>query len=115
MLSPTASSYNMAQLARSTEYTVQLQAISTAERSRHATAVFSTGKDQDFTTAVPKCRQSCNLRGKPRRTAPKVSNLFDFVLFALFFFLLVFSGPVAQLPQRLRSDLPEWGAHNWRV
>uniref|UniRef100_A0A3Q2XT80 Tenascin C n=1 Tax=Hippocampus comes TaxID=109280 RepID=A0A3Q2XT80_HIPCM len=42
MLSPTASSYNMAQLARSTEYTVQLQAISTAERSRHATAVFST-------------------------------------------------------------------------
>ncbi|XP_051906163.1 tenascin-like isoform X2 [Hippocampus zosterae] len=42
MLSPTASSYNMAQLTRSTEYTVQLQAISTAERSRHATAVFST-------------------------------------------------------------------------
>ncbi|XP_077354308.1 tenascin-like isoform X2 [Festucalex cinctus] len=42
MLSPTASSYNMAQLARSTEYTVQLQAIARAEKSHHVTTVFST-------------------------------------------------------------------------
>ncbi|XP_068508852.1 tenascin isoform X3 [Syngnathus scovelli] len=42
MLSSTASSYNMAQLARSTEYTVHLQAIATAGRSQHGTTVFST-------------------------------------------------------------------------
>ncbi|XP_061656274.1 tenascin-like isoform X2 [Phyllopteryx taeniolatus] len=42
MLSPTATSYNMAQLAGSTEYTVRLQAVAGAERSRHVTAVFST-------------------------------------------------------------------------
>ncbi|XP_077398817.1 tenascin-like isoform X3 [Vanacampus margaritifer] len=42
MLSPTASSYNMAQLTRSTEYTVQLQAIAKAEKSHHVNTVFST-------------------------------------------------------------------------
>ncbi|XP_061657775.1 tenascin-like isoform X1 [Syngnathoides biaculeatus] len=42
MLSPTATSYNMAQLAGSTEYTVRLQAVTGAERSRHVTTVFST-------------------------------------------------------------------------
>ncbi|XP_057675356.1 tenascin-like isoform X1 [Corythoichthys intestinalis] len=42
MLSPTASSYNMVQLARSTEYTVQLQAISGTEKSQLVTTVFST-------------------------------------------------------------------------
>ncbi|XP_077478909.1 tenascin-like [Stigmatopora argus] len=42
MLSPTASSYNMVQLSRSTEYSVQLQAIAGAERSQRITTVFST-------------------------------------------------------------------------
>ncbi|XP_018549769.1 tenascin isoform X5 [Lates calcarifer] len=42
VLSPTASSYNMAQLTGSTEYNVKLQAIAGAQRSRHVTTVFTT-------------------------------------------------------------------------
>ncbi|XP_077593148.1 tenascin-like [Stigmatopora nigra] len=42
MLSPTASSYNMVQLSRSTEYSVQLQAIVGTEKSQPITTVFST-------------------------------------------------------------------------
>ncbi|XP_070845448.1 tenascin-like isoform X1 [Chaetodon trifascialis] len=42
VLSPTASSYNMAQLTGSTEYNVRLQAIAGAQRSRHASTVFTT-------------------------------------------------------------------------
>ncbi|XP_071322842.1 tenascin isoform X3 [Trachinotus anak] len=42
VLSPTASSYSMAQLTGSTEYTVRLQAIAGAQRSRHVTTVFTT-------------------------------------------------------------------------
>lgn len=45
VLSPTASSYVMAELTRSTEYSVRLQAIAGAQRSRHADAAFTTGKD----------------------------------------------------------------------
>ncbi|XP_054613202.1 tenascin-like isoform X5 [Dunckerocampus dactyliophorus] len=41
-LSPTASSYIMAQLARSTEYTVQMQAVAGDRRSRHITTTFTT-------------------------------------------------------------------------
>nr|XP_033502699.1 tenascin isoform X2 [Epinephelus lanceolatus] len=42
VLSPTASSYSMAQLTGSTEYNVKLQAIAGAKRSRHVTTVFTT-------------------------------------------------------------------------
>lgn len=42
VLSPTASSYSMAQLTGSTEYNVKLQAIAGAQRSRHVTTVFTT-------------------------------------------------------------------------
>ncbi|XP_053195921.1 tenascin isoform X1 [Scomber japonicus] len=42
VLSPTASSYNMAQLTGSTEYNVRLQANAGAQRSRHITTVFTT-------------------------------------------------------------------------
>ncbi|KAK5901155.1 hypothetical protein CgunFtcFv8_026053 [Champsocephalus gunnari] len=42
VLSPTASSYNMAQLTDSTEYKVKLQAIAGPQRSRHVTTVFTT-------------------------------------------------------------------------
>ncbi|XP_077944950.1 tenascin-like isoform X5 [Gasterosteus aculeatus] len=42
VLSPTASSYVMAELTRSTEYSVRLQAIAGAQRSRHADAAFTT-------------------------------------------------------------------------
>ncbi|XP_068562638.1 tenascin isoform X2 [Cebidichthys violaceus] len=42
VLSPTASSYSMAQLTGSTEYIVRLQAIAGAQRSRHVTTVFTT-------------------------------------------------------------------------
>ncbi|XP_041667615.1 tenascin-like isoform X2 [Cheilinus undulatus] len=42
VLSPTASSYNMAQLTGSTEYNVRLQAIAGAQRSRHVSTVFTT-------------------------------------------------------------------------
>lgn len=42
VLSPTASSYNMAQLTGSTEYSVRLQANAGAQRSRHITTVFTT-------------------------------------------------------------------------
>ncbi|KAI9534845.1 hypothetical protein NQZ68_010231 [Dissostichus eleginoides] len=42
VLSPTASSYNMAQLTDSTEYNVKLQAIAGPQRSRHVTTVFTT-------------------------------------------------------------------------
>ncbi|XP_063746206.1 tenascin-like isoform X1 [Eleginops maclovinus] len=42
VLSPTASSYNMAQLTGSTEYNVKLQAIAGPQRSRHVTTVFTT-------------------------------------------------------------------------
>ncbi|KAM8872494.1 tenascin-like isoform 1-T1 [Synchiropus picturatus] len=42
VLSPTASSYNMAQLSGGTQYSVRLQTIVGAERSRHVTAVFTT-------------------------------------------------------------------------
>ena len=44
VLSPTASSYSMAQLTGSTEYSVKLQAIVGAHRSRHVTTVFTTCK-----------------------------------------------------------------------
>uniref|UniRef100_A0A3Q3L5Z0 Tenascin-like n=1 Tax=Mastacembelus armatus TaxID=205130 RepID=A0A3Q3L5Z0_9TELE len=43
VLSPTASSYSMAQLTGSTEYTVRLQARAGAQTSRHITTVFTTG------------------------------------------------------------------------
>lgn len=46
VLSPTASSYAMSQLAASTEYSVRLQAIAGAQRSRHVDAVFMTSRDQ---------------------------------------------------------------------
>lgn len=46
VLSPTASSYNMAQLSDSTEYNVKLQAIAGPQRSRHVTTVFTTSKDR---------------------------------------------------------------------
>ncbi|XP_049909580.1 tenascin-like [Epinephelus moara] len=42
VLSPTASSYSMAQLTGSTEYNVKLQAIAGPQRSRHVTTVFTT-------------------------------------------------------------------------
>ncbi|XP_022595584.1 tenascin-like isoform X1 [Seriola dumerili] len=42
VLSPTASSYSMAQLTGSTEYTVRLQAMAGAQRSRHVSTVFTT-------------------------------------------------------------------------
>ncbi|KAL6096567.1 tnc [Pungitius sinensis] len=42
VLSPTASSYVMAELAGSTEYSVRLQAIAGSQRSRHADAAFTT-------------------------------------------------------------------------
>ncbi|XP_010794494.1 tenascin isoform X3 [Notothenia coriiceps] len=42
VLSPTASSYNMAQLTDSTEYNVKLQAIAGPQRSRYVTTVFTT-------------------------------------------------------------------------
>ncbi|XP_070706127.1 tenascin isoform X1 [Pempheris klunzingeri] len=42
VLSPTASSYSMAQLTGSTEYNVRLQAIAGAQRSRHVSTVFTT-------------------------------------------------------------------------
>ncbi|KAG7498368.1 tenascin-like isoform X5 [Solea senegalensis] len=42
VLSPTASSYSMAQLTGSTEYSVRLRAIAGPQRSRHATTVFTT-------------------------------------------------------------------------
>ncbi|XP_028273470.1 tenascin isoform X9 [Parambassis ranga] len=42
MLSPTASSYSMSQLTGSTEYSVRLQAIAGAQRSRLITTLFST-------------------------------------------------------------------------
>uniref|UniRef100_A0A1A8MJY1 Tenascin C n=2 Tax=Nothobranchius pienaari TaxID=704102 RepID=A0A1A8MJY1_9TELE len=43
-LSPTASSYTMTQLTASTEYSVRLQAIAAAKRSRYVTTTFSTSK-----------------------------------------------------------------------
>uniref|UniRef100_A0A3Q3WFJ4 Uncharacterized protein n=1 Tax=Mola mola TaxID=94237 RepID=A0A3Q3WFJ4_MOLML len=42
VLSPTASSYSMAQLTGTTEYSVRLQAIAGAQRSRHVHTVFTT-------------------------------------------------------------------------
>uniref|UniRef100_A0A673B3T0 Zmp:0000000846 n=1 Tax=Sphaeramia orbicularis TaxID=375764 RepID=A0A673B3T0_9TELE len=42
VLSPTATSYNMAQLTGSTEYSVKLQAIAGAQRSRHIATIFTT-------------------------------------------------------------------------
>ncbi|XP_028458210.1 tenascin isoform X5 [Perca flavescens] len=42
VLSPTASSYSMAQLTGSTEYSVRLQAIAGTQRSRHVNTVFTT-------------------------------------------------------------------------
>ncbi|XP_069369878.1 tenascin isoform X2 [Paralichthys olivaceus] len=42
VLSPTASSYSMAQLTGSTEYSVKLQAIAGPQRSRHVATVFTT-------------------------------------------------------------------------
>ncbi|KAE8285319.1 Tenascin [Larimichthys crocea] len=47
MLSSTASSYNMAQLTGSTEYSVKLQAIAGAQRSRPVNTVFTTSKDKN--------------------------------------------------------------------
>nr|XP_061822400.1 tenascin-like [Nerophis lumbriciformis] len=41
-LSPTASSYNMAELAKSTEYTVRMRAVAGDGRSRHVATVFTT-------------------------------------------------------------------------
>lgn len=45
VLSPTASSYSMAQLAGSTEYSVRLQAIAGAQRSHHIDTAFTTSKE----------------------------------------------------------------------
>ncbi|CDQ99820.1 unnamed protein product [Oncorhynchus mykiss] len=44
VLSPTATSYNMAQLSASTEYSVRLQAIAGPKRSRVITTVFTTSE-----------------------------------------------------------------------
>lgn len=44
VLSPTAVSYNMAQLKASTEYTVSLQALAGPKRSRVITTVFTTSE-----------------------------------------------------------------------
>ncbi|XP_072770270.1 tenascin-like [Nerophis lumbriciformis] len=41
-LSPTASSYNMVELAKSTEYTVRMRAVAGDGRSRHVATVFTT-------------------------------------------------------------------------
>ncbi|KAM4720207.1 tenascin-like isoform 2-T2 [Anableps anableps] len=57
MLSPTASSYSMAQLSGSTEYHVRLQAISGAQRSRHITTTFSTSKVGQLYTFPRDCAQ----------------------------------------------------------
>uniref|UniRef100_A0A671WHL6 Tenascin Ca n=1 Tax=Sparus aurata TaxID=8175 RepID=A0A671WHL6_SPAAU len=46
VLSPTASSYSMAPLTGSTEYTVRLQAIAGVQRSRFVSTVFTTSKDE---------------------------------------------------------------------
>lgn len=46
VLSPTASSYSMAPLTGSTEYTVRLQAIAGVQRSRFVTTIFTTSKDE---------------------------------------------------------------------
>lgn len=48
VLSPTASSYSMAQLTGSTEYNVRLQAIAGAQRSRHINTVLTTGKNTNY-------------------------------------------------------------------
>lgn len=48
VLSPTASSYSMAQLTGSTEYNVRLQAIAGAQRSRHISTAFTTSKGWMF-------------------------------------------------------------------
>nr|XP_020472562.1 tenascin-like isoform X1 [Monopterus albus]XP_020472563.1 tenascin-like isoform X1 [Monopterus albus] len=42
VLSPTASSYSMTQLLGSTKYSVRLQAMAGAQRSRHVTTIFTT-------------------------------------------------------------------------
>ncbi|KAG7246123.1 hypothetical protein CRUP_009360, partial [Coryphaenoides rupestris] len=44
VLSPTATSYNMAQLTASTEYTVRLQAIAGPKRSSIISTVFTTSQ-----------------------------------------------------------------------
>lgn len=44
VLSPTAVSYNMAQLSASTEYSVKLQAIAGPKRSRVIMTVFTTSE-----------------------------------------------------------------------
>lgn len=46
VLSPTASSYSMAQLAGSTEYNVRLQAIAGAQRSHHIDTAFTTSEKE---------------------------------------------------------------------
>lgn len=46
VLSPTASSYSMAQLAGSTDYSVRLQAIAGAQRSHHIDTAFTTSKEE---------------------------------------------------------------------
>ncbi|CAB1320040.1 unnamed protein product [Coregonus sp. 'balchen'] len=51
VLSPTATSYNMAQLSVSTEYSVRLQAIAGPKRSRVITTVFTTS--ECVTTVMP--------------------------------------------------------------
>lgn len=48
VLSPSAVSYNMAQLSASTEYSVKLQAIAGPKRSRVITTVFTTGEWTPF-------------------------------------------------------------------
>lgn len=48
VLSPSAVSYNMAQLSASTEYSVKLQAIAGPKRSRVITTVFTTGERTPF-------------------------------------------------------------------
>lgn len=52
VLSPTASSYSMAQLTGSTEYNVRLQAIAGAQRSRPVKTVFTTSKDENTRTCM---------------------------------------------------------------
>lgn len=48
VLSPTAVSYNMAQLSASTEYSVKLQAIAGPKRSRVITTIFTTSEWTDY-------------------------------------------------------------------
>lgn len=48
VLSPTASSYSIAQLTGSTEYSVRLQAVAGAQKSGSVATVFTTSKNDNI-------------------------------------------------------------------